>query len=71
MDKTLTALSREARRSTDARGHEMPPFARVTDTLYRSACRTCGAEADINSKPAPNQTDIAGPAVAENCPIAA
>jgi len=33
-------------------------------------CVKCGLEIEVNSAPAPNEIEIAGPAVALNCPKA-
>lgn len=63
-----------AKRATDAaafRGHLMQTWTwhehsgdRITGSSY---CNTCGRGAFITTKPAPNEIDISGEAVALNC----
>lgn len=65
----LKAEAREA--ATVYRGHRMKRFRRAIDTEYhiiwRSECKICGREVDVNTNPYPNQTDISGEAVALGC----
>jgi hypothetical protein len=69
-DKTLNwvKLKKDALKSATGRGHSMSGFSRVSDRIVRSKCRNCGREVDVNAKPLPNETNIAGEAVALDCP---
>lgn len=68
---TEQRLKQEAREASERRGHEMKRYRRreFWNTPY-AECRHCGAEVDVTTKPAPNQIDIAGEAVAINCRLA-
>jgi len=66
---TLRTLKNEARESANFRGHELGRFSTYHDGHSATAkCRNCSAYVTVNSKPAPNEIDIAGDAIAGNCP---
>lgn len=62
------ALKREAKEASERRGHQMKRYRRreFWGTPY-AECAECGMEVDVTTRPAPNQIDIAGEAVALNC----
>ena len=70
--RTYTAASE----AVWARGHEhalweliVPPTeSNGGRVVFRYTCPKCGAECDINTKPAPNEIDVGGSALAVNCP---
>lgn len=53
------------------RGHDMkwaPPDHGEAGSLQQASCRNCPAWVRINTRPAPDETEISGPAVALDCP---
>lgn len=69
--RTIDRLKREAKQSCAYRGHDMSRFRKMDfwSKCAESICRTCKATVHVDAKPAPNSIDIAGEAVALNCPI--
>ena len=71
MSGKLSTLRKSAQKSTKARGHSMRwrlVFGRAGGPLAQGgACRHCGMEVWLHERPAPNQIDIGGEAVALNC----
>lgn len=67
----VARLQKEALISCNNRGHKMGRFNQIDLTngsrIYRAECKDCGAWVDVNPKPAPNEIDIGGTAVALNC----
>ena len=61
----MTKLQIEAIKSCEFRGHDMSAFNKHNI----SECKTCKAWVQTNNKPAPNEINIGGPAVAMHCPI--
>ncbi len=67
-------LKRDARAAATWRGHSMRLFIPVGTREYKpiqwaACCRNCSAAMVVNIKPAPNEIDIGGTAVALNCPV--
>jgi len=60
-------LRRQALESAKWRGHDMGRWEVITGHLCRSTCKKCSKEVDVNTKPAPNEIDIGGEAVALGC----
>ena len=69
---TLIRLRREAGRTAKWRLHAMGRFTlpHAGATVAYAECRHCGMMAIANARPAPNEIDIGGAAVAMNCPYA-
>lgn len=68
MTSGLNALRRRAAAACKMRGHKMMwPRVSPGQTHQDGACRLCEAQAHINIKPAPNEIDISGSALALNC----
>lgn len=68
--KTLDDLKSEAISSCENRGHKMGEWedSSETDPVWSvSHCDICDKYVEVNLKPAPNQIDISGYAVALNC----
>ncbi len=64
----LNRLKLEGLSATDFRGHTMSRFANLkSGTRAYSNCERCGKELFIESKPAANDIDISGEAVALGC----
>ena len=61
-------LKREALEAAKRRGHEMKRFSNHSPSVAMADCRVCGASIYVNACPMPNDIDIAGAAVALNCP---
>lgn len=62
------SLMTSARKSAKFRGHNMKPFRRHPHReAWSCSCRDCGMEMTVKAKPAPNEIDIGGEAVALNC----
>jgi len=59
-------LRAEARKAATWRGHKLSPFN--LDDYAICLNPGCTAQVMIETNPAPNSTDIAGRAVAMNCP---
>ena len=49
------------------RGHAMSNFFRLSDNQRIAGCMICDRSVIVNRKPAPNEIEIAGEAVALNC----
>lgn len=69
--RAIDRLKREAKESCSFRGHTMSRFRRMEfwTKCAESICTSCGASVHVDAKPAPNGIDIAGEAVALNCPV--
>lgn len=69
-DKALRRLLREAREAARMRGHEIKR-AKVERSESRStaviACRRCGSDVAVDTRPLPNGIEIGGAAVAVGC----
>lgn len=70
---SLHALKVSAASSARSRGHVLASWVNVGNdkrrsTVARSHCTTCQREVTVNTRPAANEIDIAGDAVALNCP---
>jgi hypothetical protein len=63
----LDTLMREAIETATWREHRMGAMEYFSFTHARSTCQDCGAEVDVRTRPAPNETNIGGPAVAVSC----
>jgi hypothetical protein len=69
-DTRYMSLKRSAIESAESRGHSLSrfTFCLMPNRLTGSAsCKRCNATVTINTNPLPNDTDIAGKAVAVNC----
>lgn len=66
---TLERLRLEALEACHWRGHNMHKFTshHLHATQRDSWCLTCAKQVTINSRPAPNEIDVGGEAVALNC----
>ena len=60
-------LKRQAREAATARGHDLTNFQRYAACSYEAECRKCGKTVDVLVRPMPNETHIAGEAVALGC----
>ncbi len=68
VDDALIAMTTEVLDIAEWRGHGTEyKHELIKPTLLRVTCPTCGAEADVNTRPLPNQTDVSGPLVAIGC----
>lgn len=65
----MRKLKNEAMRAVLARGHEeIDVFRTIKGCPHRAiAFCSCGTYVQVNARPAPNEIDIGGSAVAENC----
>lgn len=72
MSGSYLQLRRSARLSAHRRSHFLTPFRKHSEdhnnTCATAICRNCGMTVTVNTRPAPNQIDIGGEAVALNCP---
>lgn len=68
MDYTLERLVAEAERTCTDRGHGIE-WHRINayDGIAEGSCVRCGKTVRCLSRPAPNQIDVGGEAVALNC----
>lgn len=71
---TARSLRQEARGACENRAHDMKRFVGVGKSYrtgrwnwWHSSCRKCGLGVDVMTNPQPNQVNIGGPAVAEDC----
>lgn len=69
MAKVIERLKQSAKRSAFWRGHRLSRFSHYTPDNAVARCTVCPAEVQVLSRPAPNQIDIGGEAVALNCPV--
>lgn len=70
--RSLNALRREAAMSARWRGHSLrwsQPFGRADGPQSQIGRCRCGMEVIVHQRPAPNQIDIGGEAVAVGCPL--
>lgn len=64
----LSTLKRSAQSATAWRGHKMSwQHIAPGDAATFAVCRHCGMHVTCLTRPAPNEIDISGPAVALNC----
>lgn len=66
----LSILRSQAQASAEDRGHVMSwsaPYRGEMNSLQNGECENCGRWAQVNTRPMPNEIDISGPAVAEEC----
>jgi len=66
--KALSGLLKQAKETSEWRGHELMPFF-VSQSRERanSECTRCGRGVSINVHPMPNEIDIGGEALAVHC----
>lgn len=64
----MKRLKREAIKSCVQRGHKMTHWHNYDACNAVCKCQVCNAEVQCLTRPLPNQIDIAGEAVAVNCP---
>lgn len=71
MALNLGSLLRQAEEAYRWRGHADTDWMWLTrqdnQEILEKTCPICGAWVQVNTKPAPNQIDIGGPAVAIHC----
>jgi hypothetical protein len=60
----LQRLQAQARMSAENRGHTLAPFSLLAPGNAVSKCTVCNREVQVLTKPAPNQIDVGGEAVA-------
>jgi hypothetical protein len=65
--RAIERLKREARRAAKHQHHKLGNFRRVSPFIQRAVCTECAMDVDVNIRPAPNQTDISGPAIEQVC----
>ena len=65
--KALERLRLEALGSCKFRGHNMKRFEHYTKGRCCSSCKVCEKAVSVIVKPAPNEIDIGGEAVALHC----
>ena len=63
----LNRLKLEALEACKWRGHTMQRFQNLTKDHAFTRCDKCHTTVDVLTKPAPNEIDIGGEAVALNC----
>lgn len=67
----LSTLKRRAQAATKYRGHRMRwgvVYGRANGPKSQHGqCRDCGASVSVHERPAPNDIDVGGLAVAVNC----
>lgn len=70
----MTDLLTQMKQATQWRGHTMKWNAELSTYNQKTGkmvdvhvCSVCGMQAVINTKPAPNEIDLGGKAVALNC----
>jgi hypothetical protein len=63
----LQRLQAQARMSAENRGHTLAPFSLLAPGNAVSKCTVCNREVQVLTKPAPNQIDVGGEAVALRC----
>lgn len=63
----LDALMRDAKETATLRSHRMGDTVYYSFVRASSQCIDCGMEVYVTTKPWPNETDIAGEAVALTC----
>ena len=63
----LERLRKEALDACNRRKHKMENFRHYTKGRCLSSCKVCGKTVSVISKPAPNEIDIGGEAVALCC----
>ena len=73
MNKSVTLLKIEAQCAVKFRGHNLNRWSSSFDIKGNQIkadahCKHCGMAVFVNSRPAPNDIDISGEAVALNCP---
>ncbi len=68
----IARLQNEAEDCCETRGHRMRPWnlmwTAAGQIISEAHCTWCGADVMVKSRLQPNQIDIAGKAVAMNCP---
>lgn len=64
--KSLKQLKIEARQAAQRRGHMLSQFVTSGGRTF-AVCRRCQKSVEVNGKPAANEIDIGGEAVASNC----
>jgi hypothetical protein len=67
----IASLRREAREAAKWRGHDLTRFKQhdYWSQVQWAKCRNCDARVACNARPAPNEIDIGGDAVAVGCPV--
>lgn len=65
--RAIDRLKLRANEACALRGHDMDAFKPLGRTTAESVCVDCGMGVVINTRPAPNDIDIGGRAVAVNC----
>ncbi len=63
----MRRLKKEALASMKFHGHDPSRFRNWSPTLAESHCVRCGKWVQVNTKPAPNEIDVGGTAVALGC----
>jgi hypothetical protein len=69
---TLGELIVRALNACEARGHNLAPFTRVSGRstgreVWVAPCNRCDAVVAINTLPSPNEIDLSGNALSEEC----
>lgn len=57
----------EAKEACEYRGHNMNRFEHYASGRCLSTCKICGKAVSVIARPAPNEIDIGGEAVALTC----
>jgi hypothetical protein len=60
-------LKKSAERSAQYRRHNLAPWQKISDKIYRATCKDCEKSVDVNLHPLPNEIAIGGEAVALGC----
>lgn len=72
--RKLDALKARARKAARAGGHKLGNFTNQHGADLKrpvkstAACKQCGASVTVSPRPLPNEANIAGRAVAADCP---
>lgn len=64
---SVKRLKQEARQAAEHRGHALGNFKQVGSAYY-AGCKNCNCGVWVTPKPAPNEIDVMGEAVALDCP---
>ena len=60
-------LQAKATEAASYRGHTLNGWVQISPTITEATCTACNRTVHTNTKPAPNEIDIGGEAVALNC----
>jgi len=62
-------LKRQARQAMEKRGHRPGDWVSIGLSKAYCRCLNCGAQVVVTDRPAPNEIEVGGEAVAVNCQV--